>query len=334
MILRAISIFCFFFLLLSLGAWAQNPPDAPKILITGMVEDSQGFPVTTAVVELHSWGGGIIDTATTDAGGEFTFNVRDSGPFQVRAFADGASQTVQVTDPALQNVVVRLPGPVRDAPAAGGMGATVSLNDLEAPSKAKDELHHAEKEMKAMHLDRAWKLVNQAIRDAPQWGEAYLMRGVLNMQNGDYRAAQADLGVALTRDPRNALGLTEMGKLYATTGNLDMAAIYLKRALAIAPVLWPTYFEMGSLDMQRGDFAGAETMAKEAIYDTPPPPPEVHLLAAEAADKLHQEKTADQEYRSFLALAAPSPRLAKAILLARRRIAAIEGGKTAAGVPH
>ncbi len=334
MMVRALIFVFFAFVLLPPGIKAQVPSDTPKVQISGMVEDSHGFPVTTAIVELHSWSGGLIGTATTDAGGDFSFNVKDSGPFELRTFADGASQTVQITNPELESIVVRLPGAVEDSRPAAGSGNTISLNDLEAPAKAKAELNKAEKAMRATHLNRAWALVNQAVRDAPQWGKPYLMRGVLSMESGDYRSAQADLGVALTRNPRSALGLTEMGKLYAATGHLKLAGTYLKRALAIPPVLWPTYFEMGSLDMRRGDFAGAAAMAQMAIYDTPPPPAAIHFLAAEAADQLHHSKTADREYRSYLALATPSARTAKAITLARRRVAAIESGQAAARTVH
>jgi Flp pilus assembly protein TadD len=322
---RSLLLFPVMLVLLAIGLSAQTQSGNPETQIQGTVENSQGFPVSPAIVELHSWSGGLLGTATTDAGGEFRFNIRDPGPYELRTFASGSSKTVEVpSEPDLQQVVVRLPGAVDDSRPEQGAGDTVSVSDLAAPPAAKADLHSAERAMSARHLNRAWHLVNRAISAAPGWGKPYLLRGVLSMQNGDYRSARSDIGIALQRNPRSGLGLTEMGKLLATTGHSRLAALYLKRALAVPPVLWPTYFEMSVLDLRTGNYGGAAAMAQAAIYDSPPPPAVIHLVAAQADDKLHRNREADQEYRAFLALTSSAPRTAKAILLARARIAALE----------
>lgn len=304
---------------------AQQDSSSHMVEINGSIEDVGGRPVSAAMVELHAWNGGLLASQVTNAVGHFTFRVISSGPYELQVTTADGQEQVALDNSDLGNLTVRLHG-TGLSPTGGGVSAnasTVSLNDLQASGKAKSKLAAAQKALDKLDLGKAWKLVNEAITAAPNWGRAYLMRGVLNMQNHNYASARSDLDVAVERNPNNSLALTELGKLYSTTGNLQLSGLYLRRALNIAPVLWPTYLELSDLDLKQGNFSEAQTMATNAMYATPPAPPAVHFLAAEAADRLGDFKTAEAEYRSFVALAPPTPQLAEALAMARQRIAEI-----------
>lgn len=308
---------------------AQAPANSPRE-ISGEVLDAAGSPLPAAVVELHSWNGGLLSSQMTSAGGRFRFEVRDAGPFQLQLSSFGTSAAIPLDSPSLTNLVLRLPvrGPEADgaaSPAPSASTSTVSLNDLQASAKAKSKLSSAREAMDKLDLSKAWRLVNEAIQAAPNWGRAYLYRGVLNMQSRNFAAAQSDLGVAVSQNPRDALALTELGKLYSSQGELSLADSCLRRALAIPPVRWPTYFELANLDVKRGNFSDAADMAEKAMDADPPAPAPVHFLAAESAEHLGNPQIAIQEYRSFLALATPSPEVNAAIAQAHRRLIALAG---------
>lgn len=286
--------------------------------VSGQVLDSNNEPVAAVMVVLTAWNGSMLASQMTNAAGRFDFEVEADGPFQIEIGPNGDAEPMPVYADNLTNLQLKLSAPpnayrLRTSP-------TVSLNDLEAPSKARSKVAEATKAMRKLNLAKAWRLANEAISAAPNWGKAYLMRGVLNMESHSYESAQRDLATAVERDPRSAIALTELGKLYSTTGHYDLSDLYLRRALAIEPVLWPTYFEMADLDLKRGNFAEAEKMAEYSEFSTPPAPPASHFIAGEAAFHLHDAKTARIEFRSFLALASPTPELTQALATARSRL--------------
>ncbi|MGH9482695.1 MAG: carboxypeptidase regulatory-like domain-containing protein [Terriglobales bacterium] len=294
--------------------------------IRGRVEDSQGNPVEGAMVELHAFTGGVLSTEVTNAVGEFEFKTNMRGPYQLEVTTASQRQVVSLDEGAMGLLVVQLPEDNTEPGSANpaGKGATVSLNDLEAGTKARSKLADAERALTKPDLAKAWKLVNEAILAAPNWGRAYLLRGVLSMSSRNYGPARSDLTKAVESDPTNGLALTEMGKLYATTGNYTLADQYFRRALTIPPVKWPTYFELAALDIKRGNYTEAEQMARSALASTPPAPPAAHFVEAEAADHLGDAATAAAEYRSFIALTDPATANQAALAAARHRILRLE----------
>lgn len=301
---------------LAVSMYGQAPQ--PRSEVSGRILDPSSQPVAGIMVELHSWSGGLLGTQMTNAAGEFDFVVQAGGPFEIRVQNTGQTESLPLQGDDLTNVDIKLPGPPRPAATAS---QTVAVNDLEAPAKAKSKLAAAERAINKLDMAKAWSLVNEAVAAAPNWSRAHLLRGVLSLDNHNYASARTDLVAAVNQNPRNALALTELGKLYSTTGQYQLSALYLQRALNIAPVLWPTYFEMAALDLKRGNFAEAEQMADYAEFATPPAPPAAHYLAAEAAYGLHDYKTAEIEFRSFLALTPPTPEQEPAIAAARAKLA-------------
>jgi len=289
--------------------------------IQGVVRDASGAPVPAAVIELHAWNGSLLASQTSGAAGEFQFSTSERGPFELQVSFLGEQAVLRLEDQnSLNDIVVHLDSLAAPRPSAAD-GDRVSLNDLQAPSKARSKLDAARRAMNDLQLDKAWKLVGEVIRLAPNWGRGYMYRGVLSLQSQDFVAAKNDLATAVARDPRNSLALTELGKLYSDTGQLDQAELYLQRAESLPPVLWPTHFELANLEIKRGNYQGALTMAEDGISDDPPAPPQIHFLAAEAADNLGQTKVAIAEYRAFLALAPVNvPKLAQAHQIALQRL--------------
>lgn len=321
--LLGVSALLFLALLLPAAAQLSHPTQ-----ISGRVLDADNQPVAAIVVEVHSWNGATLASQMTNAAGRFDFMLNSTGPLQLEVGPDGDSNPLPLYGNNQMDLQIKLPGSA--TPAGRTLRPTISLNDLEASGKAKSKLAEADKALRKLDLAKAWKFTNEAIAAAPNWGRAYLVRGVLSMESHNYSSAQHDLATAVERDPHSAVALTELGKLYATTGQLQLSDLYLRRALTMPPVLWPTYFEMANLDLKRGNFAEAEQMATYAEFCTPPAPPTSHFLAAEAAYHLHDWRTAQVEYRSFLALSTPTPQLARALATAHDRLQQIAAAQSAA----
>jgi Tfp pilus assembly protein PilF len=300
--------------------------------LEGVVEGTNGAPVGGAVVELREWSGGTLASAVTGADGRFTFAVGQSGHYQLQLDAGGATSTTDVDGSTSHSLTLHTNGDAAPAPAAP-TSPTVSLNDLEASGRAKSKFNDAQKAIKKSDFHKAWDLVNQAISAAPNWGRAYLLRGVLSMEFHNYAPAKKDFDTAVARDPKDSLALTELGKLYSTTGDFALSDLYLRRALQIEPVLWPTHFELADLDLRRGKFSEAYTMAEAAANDSPAGPCGVHFIAAEAAFNLQRWAEAKSEYETFIAQAGKIPTLASAVTASQRQLAKISAAAVAPNRP-
>jgi len=299
--------------------------------VNGQIQDSQGEPVPDAMVQLRDASGGLLAAGTTDGQGRFDLSVGSQGPLRIDVSDGGAEESANLDASSFGNFVMRLSTVHVVSPAT--TSDTISLNDLEAPKAAKSKLAKAEKALDARQFEKAWTLINEAVAAAPDWGKAYFVRGVLNLENRAYPAARADLTKSLQKNPANPAALTELGKLYSTTGAYQLSDTYLRQALKYPPVLWPTYWELATLDLYRGNYAEAATMATNAEYSTPPAPISVHYLAGQAAFRLGRWNQARQEFSSYLKLAGQDQNSAIWIGRARNLLAHIPTSTPAAAQP-
>lgn len=303
----------------SLLLWAQG---SHTFIVRGSVVDAEGAPVASAVVQLYGFDGASLGSQLTDGMGGFTFLVSSPGPYQANVMTPSGTEQLSLPAGTFQNITLRLHS-VQSLARANSASGTVSLNDLAAPGKARSEVRQAEKAMKKSDLAKAWSLVNAAIRRAPNWGRAYMLRGVLSFSLHNYDSARNDFSTAVARDPDNALALTLLGKLYNTTGKRNLSRVYLQRALQLPPVQWPTYLEMAELDLEQRDYAGAGHMATLAEGCRPSPPPAIHYLAALAASGLHNVPEARKQFALYLAQAPRTPATARARAAAQRHLQAL-----------
>ncbi|MGH9475864.1 MAG: hypothetical protein ACRD1C_05990 [Terriglobales bacterium] len=288
----------------------------------GSVVNAAGEPVASALVQLSDFGGSLLGSQITDGAGEFSFMVSSPGPYEAYILTPTGAEQVSLPQGQFQGIVLRLrSGP--DPGRADRAGATVSLNDLEAPRKAKSEIAKAEKEMDKSNLATAWTLVNDALRKAPNWGKAYLLRGVLSFTFHNYDSARSDFTNAIAHDPEDSMALTLLGKLYSTTGNLGLSRTYLQRALQLPPVTWPTYLEMSELDLKEHNWADASRMTALAMRCQPGPPPAIHYLSGLAAFGMHNYAQAGKEFSRYLAQAPQTAKTARTRAAAQHELQAL-----------
>lgn len=283
--------------LFAFGRQDNGPPTITQV--QGTVVDPFGRPIPAALVQIGSLHGGAIESAVTDGQGMFSVEITGEEPYRATVVTAGGTEDFMLTGPLLPDMVLRMREGA--APSAGrATQPTVSVNDLAAPSKAKSKLVGATKAADKSDFSKAWRLVNEAIQMAPNWGRAYLLRGALSFTNHNYLSAQSDFATAVAHDPNNALALTEMGKLYTTMNRYELARTYLQRALQLPPVQWPTYLEMARLDVLQHRFAEAHDMATRAMACQPAPPAGIHYIDGIAAYFLHHYRLAAAQFKFFL----------------------------------
>lgn len=268
--------------------------------LSGRVLDAGGSPVS-AEIELRGWDGTLLGSGLTDPSGQFLFHVDVPPPYELEVVSGNTTTTVLI-NVVIPDMTVTLQSS-RRATSTDDQAATVSLNDLMANNKARSRLADAGKELQKLKFAQAWKHVNEAIAAAPHWGRPYYVRGLLELQNRNYGDAQQDLTTAINADPKNAAALAALGHTYLQQDDLQNAAYYLNRALALPPVKWQTHLDLAEVELLRRNYARAEELGRDALSDDPRGPIEALLLIGQAASAQGQWQVAADTYASYLAVA-------------------------------
>lgn len=301
---RWAALACSVGLLLVVG-WAQLPNPAKSV--RGQLEDAVGTPLPNASLQLESWTGQPIANAITDGSGGFVFVGVGPGLYLLRGQYNGQvfERNFTATNSVVATVVhapVSSGGTVARA-TANPAADTVSLNTLEAPKTAKKYLAKAQAALRRHHLAQAMRLGDQAIAQAPHWGQARMFRGVLRMEQGHFVLAARDLEAAVTAEPKDGMALTALGADYERQKKFEPAVFYLRRAMQVQPGLWQEYFEMAQLELDENQPRAAVANAARALAAIPAGPPEAHLLRADGFIRMRQWSKAKNDVRLYLEVA-------------------------------
>lgn len=206
-------------------------------------------------------------------------------------------------------------------PAANPAGDVVSMNDLAAPKAAKKSLRQARAALRRHRMRQAMRLGSKAVAAAPHWGQARMFRGVLWMEQGQFRLAEQDLRAAVAANPNNAMALTALGADYERQHQLRSAGFYLQRAVQVQPGLWQEYFEMAQLELDENHPHAAIAAAGRALATIPAGPAAAHLLRANGYIRLRRWEAAKRDIELYLQVA-PHGKYAVA---AKRTLGEIQG---------
>lgn len=144
-----------------------------------------------------------------------------------------------------------------------------------------------------------------ALQLAPRYAGAWANAGVLQLRQGDPRAAERDYLKALALDPANASALVNLVTLYGNNGDEARRAIYTRR-LENIQVKNPYFqFLQAEDDERHGDYAGAVQHYRRAIrlYDGDS---RFYLGLAHAYQQLGEERHARQAMNRAAALSRSS----------------------------
>lgn len=244
--------------------------------------------------------------AFTDGGGRVSFNRVRRGRYYLEVEKHGfatARETVDVAAGAHEYVSITL-RPV--VPSRGSEPArAVSSRMLAAPPIARREYEQGVAKLKDSPRESA-EHFRTAIKEYPDFAEAYTMLGLAYMQMKDGLEAAAALKKAIQIDPKLASAHMLLGKIYLDAKEFETAEKLLLRSISLDPSAWDAhyeiarcYFNLRRLDdaLRHAEIAHSETASASAV----------HLLLVDIYLKKGEKQKALAELEDFAKADPKSP---------------------------
>ena len=131
--------------------------------------------------------------------------------------------------------------------------ATVSKNQLLAPGKALQAIKRARAEVVGGHLDSAQKEIARALEIAPRFAVAKVMQGAIDIETGDYDAANTFFQQAIDDDPALGGAYVGMAVVLIHERRFQTALPLLDRAEALLPGAWFVHFAKAWDELEIGN---------------------------------------------------------------------------------
>jgi tetratricopeptide (TPR) repeat protein len=136
--------------------------------------------------------------------------------------------------------------------------------------------------VKTAKLQEAKTLFEEAIRGAPDMGDAYVGLGELAMSKGDTDAAERCYKDGIAQDPANAALYSELGYLYfKKRNNPAEARNWYRQAVEKNPTRISYLLDLGFIDEETAQYSSAEEWFNKAVR-LDPGNGEAHAFLAEA----------------------------------------------------
>jgi len=112
--------------------------------------------------------------------------------------------------------------------------------------------------------DRAWPLLEQAVRTDPENESVYFNIANYSVRRRDWKHALQDYDRVLQINPANSAAAVEKGRVYLELGRAEDAVENLNRALEIDPHSFDAYILLSSAYEKIGHIREAIAAAEEA----------------------------------------------------------------------
>jgi hypothetical protein len=283
-----------------------------NLSVNGMVSDAGTHARLDGVrVELHSFGGGVIETAFSSGNGTFQMNNIPRGNYTLVADQVGYetfNQQVEVNDVPVYGVQVELlKSPNGSTPVNKG-ASTVSKRELSIPHKAHDDM---EKGLALLYgksdSQGSLKPFERAVQEYPDYYEAYAQIGFAYMKLADTdnseKAFRKSIEVSQERYAPAYMGLAELllnGKRFAD------AEPVARKALEIDSNSWQADSELARtlIELRRPSEAEPSAVAAAALK---PDNPNLYLILANIHMQLQNGHALLDDLNHYLKLAPAGP---------------------------
>ncbi|MEO5937193.1 MAG: tetratricopeptide repeat protein [Terriglobales bacterium] len=299
-------------LLLSVLSFAQSDfrrstghTDNGSVVVS--VRDGLGQPVVDARVEVRDRQSGPMPKGGyTNASGTVELMGVTYGHYDV-VVTKGLLQAAEALEVRAMGVAVNVRLGNAEGSEVGGK-TTVSVAQYKVPGKARKELEKARKAMSERKLDEARERVEKALAIYPKFSDALTTRAILRMDKLEFEAASADLDLALEYDSVNAVAYLVYGACLNQQSKFDLAIQTLERGIALDPLAWQGYFEMGKAQVGKKNYPQAiKYLDKaQAVVNFEYPP--LHLVKAHALLASKDYALAMAELQIFLDKSPQDPR--------------------------
>jgi len=253
--------------------------------LTGSVSSSgTNQSVPDARVVLCDEGGALLGETVTGDSGSFSFQGLRPAHYILRITATGFEPgefPVDLSYGSDRGITVSLK-PIKAAAAAvPGGGNTISTHELTVPPAARKLLDSGRRKL---HTDKdaqgALRDFESAIKQAPDFYEAYYETGMayLALQNPVEAEKQFRESVEVSQKGYADANIA-LGTILLQRNELSEGESLLRAGVAGNPHSWPGQFELGQLELSRGQVELALQAAKQAASLAPQQPVVYRLLA-------------------------------------------------------
>lgn len=247
----------------------------------------------------------MVATGYVNPNGTFMLKGLPNGTYEVVATAglSEASEEVQVEG---LETSVNLTLPHTNTTDPNGQ-KTVSVAQLKAPDKARHELDKARQALSKSEMEEARKHIGKALAIDPQYADALVLLGAIELQESNMGAASQDFNQALQYDDSAAMAYIGTGAVYNMQGRFDDALRVLDRGAALDPTAWQAQFEMARANLGKGNFEGALRCAGKAQQLQSNDFTPIHLVKGHALLGMKDYSAAVAEFEAFLSKDSQSP---------------------------
>jgi len=166
---------------------------------------------------------------------------------------------------------------------------------------------------------------NEVISRWPESSEGYRGRGQLNYWRKEYGLAISDFDKALQLEPRDSVSRSVKALALLRLGKADEASAAAESGLRIGADRDRFLGVRGEIAYEQGKFAQAIDDLSEAVKLAAFEAPTYYLRRGQAYEKLGQKALAMADYKAAADLNAPNPSQREARVLARERLAVLQG---------
>jgi tetratricopeptide (TPR) repeat protein len=298
-----------------------------RYTISGTVHEAgDQHPLDAIQVQLLARSGGISASTLTNSSGTFTFNDVPRGTYELVVEASGYQSLREEVDlsnrpPLTLQLLLK-----RQAPMAGekaGTGPTVSARELSIPRRAREAMQLGLSLLNDKSDYRgSVAQFQRAIKEYPDYYEAYAQMGIADMKLGDPAKSEQALRTSIDMSRRKfADALFSLAWVYSTEKRFGDAETLAREAIAVEPDSPDAQLELARALHGLDRSAEAEASALESVRLRPDNPP-TYLLLANIHLKLRNIPMLLQDLDNYLRLApngqeAEQARQMRAQILAR-----------------
>lgn len=274
-----------------------------------------------AAVSLADATSSYTATAQTGTAGSFRFRQVPGGTYAITVELPDRRllrQTV-IVSPSLADasgvIQVGLTAPPQPRRRAG----TISLRQLAVPEDARRLYTRAQERLSRHDAPAAVRDLEEAVRRAPRFFEAWNALGVIAYHAERYEDAARHFRQALAAQPDADEPLVNLGGVLLNLGQWREALRYNQRAVAGQPGDALAHAQLGLSYLQLDQFAPAETHLREAVRLDPAHFSHPQLALADLYQRQGKDDAAREQWRAFLKLHPDTPQAARI----REKLAAV-----------
>lgn len=248
----------------------------------------------TCTVELQSLDGASAAAVQQCDRSGFEFPNVPRGEYNVIVHRGVAETSEEV---AAEGMVTYISVNAPQAPAQESSQATISLNELKVPDKAKDLVNKANEDLQHFKIADAEKDTQSALKIAPGFALGHAMEAAIALEQNNLPKAIQSADLAVKLDPQVAYAQFVRAGILNRLKRYSDAKMAAEQGLRVEANSWQGHFELAqalSGIRNEKDALNEATLAEEAAPKEFAP---VHILRIRLLIKRHELSAAKQELK-------------------------------------